>query len=86
MAAIAGVFHEAVPLSNSMHTMAQQIAQVANLLAECFFSRVCARPRGEQQRMAALNAHVLTVFVAFTHFDVAVPAEKTWDVVPDARL
>ncbi len=36
--------------------------------------------------MTALNAHIFAVPVALTHFDVAVPAEKTWNVVSDARL
>ncbi len=69
-----------------MHAMAEQITQVADFLAECFFPRVCARPRGEQQRMSALNAHIFAVFVALTHFDVAMPAEKTRDMMSDARL
>jgi hypothetical protein len=60
-----------------MDAMAEQVAQVANLLPECVPIGVRILIDSEKQRVAALTANVLVVSCPFGDPDVVVTQQKT---------
>ena len=86
MPAIARILMQTVARCNGMHTMAQQITQVANLLGEFLAVLVRIVCQFEEQRMAALEAHVFVMAGTLGDPDVTMTKDEAGDRVGDTRF
>ena len=77
MPTIAGVFMKIATGSNRMNAMAEQIAQVANLLHEDGPCRIRIAIDPEQQGMSATYTHILVVAGSYGDSDITMPGKKT---------
>jgi hypothetical protein len=82
VAAVAREFAIAMAIGNDMNIMAEEPAQVADLLVEehRLAIRIFLCPK--EQRMPALHADVFRMLIAFDEFLVCVVAEKARQRVP----
>src|SRR5262249_41966875 len=82
--AVTGVFGEAVADRDGRHAMAEQPAEIADLLLELRAFPVGIVAVAKDQRMAALDADVFTRAVTIGERLILVMAEEAGERVPDA--
>ena len=76
MAAVACIFCQSVPFGYGVNAMAEEPAQIPNLLMEGVLASVWRKLGLEEQRMPARLAHILTVAIAGTHPCIAMTKEE----------
>ena len=84
--AMTGIFGQTVALSNLMHLMPQQIAEVPNSLAKCLPLPVEAIVSFEKQRVPALKTDVFVMPVSHPHSGISVTVQEARDSVTNARF
>jgi hypothetical protein len=86
VAAVAGVFGASVALGNGVNAVAEQAAQVADLLGEAVALPVRIGVAPEQQWMPAADTGVFGVSVAAADHPIRVVTQEAGQCVADAHL
>ena len=85
MPAVACVLDKAVARCGHGHAVTKQSAQIADLLRKLSFGGVGVGVCTEQERVAALHAHIFVTAVSIDQAFVRVMAEETGQRVTNAR-
>lgn len=83
VAAVARTLAEAVPVGNHVHVMAEDAAAIPDFLVEDRRLAVGIVVGLEHERVAALNADVFAMAIAFDQVGVRVVTEKARERMPD---
>jgi hypothetical protein len=85
MAAMAGVFRQAAPLSYDMESMSKDDAKISYLFVKNILTSIFRLPGIEEQRMPTNFADKLTVTIALTHFGIVMTKKEAGEGMSDAR-